>query len=179
MTAHAWPRQHRLMKITASAERRIEVPASRVYSYIADFGQHHPNIVPPEFSDLVVEEGGYGAGTVLRFTLTAAGRSDTARVRVDEPEPGRVLTETQVDGKRDTLTTFVVEAEPRGTCRVRIVTEITASRGVRGIIERLAVPRVLRRLYAEELRRLDAYARERSRSAPRILPGTGRGYVVG
>ncbi|HSK92717.1 MAG TPA: SRPBCC family protein [Candidatus Angelobacter sp.] len=166
------------MKITASAERRIDAPASRVHEYIADFRQHHPHILPAAFSDLVVEEGGYGAGTIARFTLTAGGRSSTARIRVDEPEPGRVLTETQIDGQRQMVTTFLVEGEPRGTSRVRIHTELTST-GPRAIAERLVVPRMLRGLYREELELLAAYARERSRTAPRIMPSVGRGFVVG
>lgn len=165
------------MKITASAERRIDAPASRVYTYIADFRQHHPNILPAAFSDLVVEAGGFGAGTIHHFTLTAGGRSSTARVRVDEPEPGRVLTETQIDGEREMVTTFTVDPELRGRSRVRIETTVEAS-GVRGLVEKLVAPSMLRRLYAEELSLLDAYARERSRSAPRVLPSAGRGIVV-
>jgi hypothetical protein len=164
------------MKITASAERRIDAPASRVYAYIADFRHHHPNILPPQFSDLVIEQGGCGAGTVLRFTLTAGGRTATARVRVDEPEPGRVLTETQVDGAREMTTTFTVEAAPRGTSRVRIETELESA-GLQALVERIVVPRMLRRLYAEELRLLDDYARELSRTSPRVVTAS-RGVVV-
>ena len=64
------------MQINASAERHIDAPARRVYSYIADFRQHHPNFLPPQFSDLEIESGGVGAGTVHRFRMTLGGRTD-------------------------------------------------------------------------------------------------------
>ena len=163
------------MKITASAEGFVGAPASRVYAYIADFRQHHSHFLPPEFSNLVVEQGGVGVGTVVRFTLRLGGRSSTATVHVDEPEPGRVLTETEPT--RRLVTKFTVDHGPRGTSRVRIETTWEAS-GMRALIERSVLPRMLKRLYAEELRLLDAYARERSRRSPRILATMGRGVVV-
>ena len=163
------------MNINVSVERTVDGPAPRVYGYIADFRQHHPNFLPPQFSDLVVEQGGYGAGTVHRFSLRMNGRTSTVRARVDEPEPGRVLTETELE--RGLVTTFTVDRAPRGMSRVRIETTWEA-RGVRGLIERVFAPPMLPRLYAEELRLLDAYARERSRSTARIVRAAGRGVVV-
>jgi hypothetical protein len=163
------------MKITTSARRTVEAPASRVYAYIADFKQHHPNILPPAFGDLVVEQGGVGAGTVARFTLTLGGRTSTATIDVDEPERGRVLVETE--RSRGLVTTFTVDPAPRGTSVVTIETVWEAS-GLRGLVERMIVPRMLRRLYAEELRLLDGYAREMARTSPRILDSLGRGVVV-
>ena len=82
------------MQINASAERRIDAPARRVYAYIADFRQHHPNFLPPQFSDLEIECGGVGAGTVHRFRVTLGGRTTQYRVRVGEPDPGHVLIES-------------------------------------------------------------------------------------
>jgi len=38
--------------------------------------------------------------------------------------------------------------------------------GVGGFFERLFAPRVLRRMYADELTRLDRYAREQAAAAP-------------
>ena len=46
------------------------------------------------------------------------------------------------------------------TCQVRISTTWQGAGGVGGFFERLFAPRVLRRIYADELNRLDAYARE-------------------
>ncbi|HET8776985.1 MAG TPA: SRPBCC family protein [Candidatus Limnocylindria bacterium] len=149
------------MKIAASAERRVCAPADRVYGYIRDFNDHHPYFLPPEFTGLVVEEGGVGAGTVHRVTLKLGGKARTARVRVDEPVPGRVLTET--DPTSALLTTFSVEPTGERECRVRISTEYEAG-GLRGIAERLAVPKMLERLYQSELALLERYALSRGSS---------------
>jgi len=43
---------------------------------------------------------------------------------------------------------------------VRIASRWEGAGGIGGFFERLFAPRVLRRLYADELARLDAYARE-------------------
>lgn len=143
------------MQITASAERNIDAPAGRVYAYIRDFREHHPRFLPAEFSDLEIESGGVGAGTVHRFTMTLGGRSSRYRVRVGEPEPGRVLIES--DPSRCMLTTFTVDRTPDGGSRVRIETRWYA-KGAQGLAERLIAPRMLRRVYGEELRLLDRYA---------------------
>ena len=143
------------MKITASAERRIDAPARRVYGYIADFRQHHPKFLPSQFSDLEIESGGVGAGTVHRFRMTLGGRTSDYRVRVGEPQPGRVLIES--DPARRMLTTFTVDPEPDGASLVRIST-CWYTDGVQGLVERLVVPRMLGRVYRQELELLDRYA---------------------
>jgi uncharacterized protein YndB with AHSA1/START domain len=143
------------MQITASAERRIDAPARRVYGYIADFRQHHPHFLPPQFSGFEIECGGVGAGTVHRFWMTLAGRTTQYRVRVGEPDPGHILIES--DPARRMLTTFTVDPEPGGGSRVRIETRWYAY-GIRGLVERLAAPRMLRRVYRDELTLLDRYA---------------------
>ena len=143
------------MKITASAERRIDAPARLVYGYIADFRQHHPHILPSQFSDLEIECGGVGAGTVHRFRMTLGGRTTEYRVRVGEPQPGRVLIES--DPSRRMLTTFTVESELDGSSRVLIETRWYTD-GLQGLVERIVAPRMLRRVYREELELLDRYA---------------------
>lgn len=139
-----------------AAEGAMGVPATVVYRCIADYRTHHPRMVPPALSDFFVEAGGVGAGTVVRYKLNLAGRTSTARMRVTEPEPGRVLVES--DMERDLVTTFTVTPEGAG-CRVRIETIWQPVRGLEGIMERLFAPRLLRSLYADELNRFDQYAR--------------------
>ena len=148
-----------MAEIRVTAERPIAAPAERVYRYLADYREHHPRFLPPAFSDFQVEQGGIGAGTVIRFRLRAGGRSQVARQRVAEPEPGRVLSEADLDDP-SFATTFTVT--PDGD-RCRVLIETTWQRaGVRGLVERLFAPRVLRPLYADELARLDRYAREQA-----------------
>jgi Polyketide cyclase / dehydrase and lipid transport len=141
------------MQITASATRLIQAPPGRVYHFIRDFRAHHPRFLPPQFTDFEIETGGVGAGTVHRFNLTLAGRTQSYRVRVGEPEPGRVLIES--DPSRCLITTFTVDRDPSGGSVVTIRT-----RWFGGIVERMLAPRMLRRLYDAELALLDRHARD-------------------
>lgn len=142
--------------INVEAERAVGAPAGDVYSYIADMREHHPHFLPAAFSDFAVEEGGVGAGTVTHFTVTAGGRSRQCRMHISEPEPGRVLTES--DANSSLVTSFTVT--PAGpTSVVRITTTWKGASGVGGFFERTFAPRAMRGIYSDALDRLDAYAR--------------------
>jgi uncharacterized protein YndB with AHSA1/START domain len=145
-----------MARMVISAEGTVNAPAETVYRYIADMREHHPRFLPPAFSDFRVESGGVGAGTITRFTVTAGGRAREYRMKVAEPEPGRILTES--DTSSSTVTTFTVSPQG-GASLVQISTAWDAS-GIGGLLERMLAPRVMRPIYADELRRLDAYARE-------------------
>ena len=139
-----------------SAEGLIGAPADRVYGYLADMREHHPRFLPPAFSGFEVESGGVGAGTVVRFTMTAGGRTREYRMSVAEPEPGRVLSES--DANSSLVTTFTVTPDGERS-RVEISTTWDGAGGVGGFFERTFAPRVMHRLYVDELARLDEYAR--------------------
>lgn len=146
-----------MAKILVSAERAVDAPADTVYRYIADYNEHHPHFLPPAFSDFRVETGGVGAGTVTRFRVTAGGRSREYRMTTAEPEPGRVLTES--DTNSSLVTTWTVTPQG-GTSTVQIATSWDGAGGIGGFFERMFAPRAMRTIYSEELDRLDAYARE-------------------
>ncbi|HEX6450075.1 MAG TPA: SRPBCC family protein [Trebonia sp.] len=143
-----------MSKVTASAEREIDAPATDVYGYLLD--QHaHQNFLPPAFSDFHVEEGGVGAGTVTRFKVTAGGRTRQYRMQVSEPEPGRKLVETDTDSSL--VTTFTVD--PKGEkSLVNITTNWDGAGGIGGFFEKTFAPRAMHRLYLDELERLNTYA---------------------
>jgi len=147
-------------KVEASAERTIDAPAGQVYGYLADMHQH-PRFLPPAFSDFQVEEGGVGAGSVTRFAVTAGGRTRSYRMRVTEPEPGRVLVES--DTNSSLVTTFNVEPRDAKSL-VRISTSWDGAGGIGGFFERTFAPRAMHRIYLDELERLDAYARDQQPS---------------
>jgi hypothetical protein len=141
--------------INVVQEGPVGAPADLTYRLIAD-DAHHQQFLPEGISDFEVVEGGVGAGTLHSFTVTAGGRARKYLMRVDEPEPGRVITET--DQNSSLVTTFTVT--PSGdTCVVRIQTRWNGAGGIGGFFERTFAPKVMRKMYADELGRLDTYAR--------------------
>ena len=148
-----------MAEMRVTAERSIAAPADRVYGAIADYREHHHRFLPPAFSDFRVEEGGVGAGTVVSFRLTVGGRTRSSRSVIAEPQPGRVLTES--DAAAGSVTTFTVTPEGNGSL-VRIETTWPGAGGIPGLLERWLAPRLLAKLYADELERLDRYAREQA-----------------
>jgi uncharacterized protein YndB with AHSA1/START domain len=145
--------------INVSAEGEVGAPPQTVYRYLADMREHHPNFLPPAVSNFEVETGGVGAGTITRFSVAAGGRGREYRMQVAEPEPGRVLTETDLNSSL--VTTFTVEPHGEGSL-VKITTGWQGAGGIGGFFERMFAPRVMRKIYLDELRRLDSYARQRA-----------------
>ena len=142
-------------RITASA--RIAAAPKRVYDLIADYRQGHPRILPRQFSDLTVERGGFGAGTIIRFKMRIAGRTQTFRAAITEPDPGRVLVETDLDSNLAVTTFTVTPADAGQSSDVSIATDLPVRTGPLGLVERLVTTRVLQPLYKEELRRLATF----------------------
>jgi hypothetical protein len=144
-----------------SASALIQAPAQDVYAIIADYHHSHPQILPkPPFVSLVVEEGGTGAGTVIRTGMRVLGRVQTFGAVITEPEPGRVLVETTDTGY---ITTFSVEPHAEGRhAYVTIATEIIQRSGVLATLERWFVRRFLRPVYVRELGQLAAFAAKRA-----------------
>ena len=147
--------------IQVAAERTVDAAAETVYGYLADMREHHPRFLPPAFSEFTVESGGVGQGTVIRFKVTAGGRTREYRMTVAEPEPGRVLTESDMNSS---LVTIFTVTPQDGASHVRISTTWDGAAGIAGVFERLFAPRVMRGIYADELERLNAYARQRAAS---------------
>jgi ribosome-associated toxin RatA of RatAB toxin-antitoxin module len=150
-----------MAKILISVERTMAAPADTVYRCIADM-HDHPDFLPPAFSDFQIESGGVGAGTVTRFKVTAGGRSREYRMQIAEPEPGRILTES--DTSSSLITTWTVT--PQGDASVvQVSTTWDGAAGIGGFFERTFAPRAMRPIYADELERLDAYAARTQGSA--------------
>lgn len=142
--------------VIAGARRTVDAPAAVVFRCLSNFREHH-RFLPSAFSNFGVEEGGTGEGTVVAFDFTAGGRTRHYRMRVSVPEPGRVLEEH--DTASSLVTSFVLTPEGERT-NVRIETTWQGAGGVGGFFERMFAPTALRRVYDDELARLDAYARQ-------------------
>ena len=137
--------------ITASAI--IPARRERVYSLLANYNDGHPRLLPKQFSNLVVEQGGVGAGTVIRFEMSFLGKKQPFRAAVTEPEPGRVLVETYLDN--GAVTTFTIDpGSAPADSRVTISTELPVRAGFPGKIERALSTLMLRPIYKKELENL-------------------------
>ena len=98
------------------------------------------------------------------------GKMQTFRAAITEPEPGRVLVESDLDGAAST-TSFIVDARDQNrSCEVTIATErITERSGLLGVLERFLAISFLQRIYRAELKMLsDLALNNRARAAQDI-----------
>jgi len=139
------------------ASANIAATAADIYDVLADYRHGHPHILPqPYFSKIEVEEGGTGSGTIIRIHMRVFGQERVFRQRVSEPDPGRVLVETDLD--TGSVTTFTVTSlADEQQSHVHIATEWIARPGIIGWLERLMTTRLLRSIYTKELQQLAAY----------------------
>jgi hypothetical protein len=140
-----------MAKHRVAASRLITAPAHIIYALLADYQTGHPSILPkPYFVSLNIEKGGIGAGTVINFQMQLMGRLQTFHSVITEPEPGRVLVETDLTS--GAVTTFTVEPQDNGRCsQVVIATDTKVRDGILGVIEGWFTTRLLRPIYIKEL----------------------------
>lgn len=150
-----------MSRITISASAPVHAAPDVVYGILADYRDGHPHILPrPPFGELTVESGGTGAGTVFRVQTREGMGMRTYRMAVSEPEPGRLLMES--DTESDLVSTFRVQPVDGGRqSRVTITTTYTRG-GVRGWLESMLLPRLAGPIYQKEIANLDRFARERA-----------------
>jgi uncharacterized protein YndB with AHSA1/START domain len=146
--------------IHVEASQVIDAPPEKVYSIIADYHEGHQAILPRQyFMGMTIKEGGKGAGTAIEVAMKVMGSRSLLNLHVSEPEPGRVLVETDPDA--GVVTTFTVEPLDKGSkSRVTIQTSFVASPGLRGFMERLLNPPITRRIYRQELVLLANHAQD-------------------
>lgn len=149
-----------MAKQDISASKLISTPARKVYDIIADYRNGHPRILPrPYFVSLNVEEGGYGAGTIINFQMQLMGRIQSFHSVITEPEPGHTLVET--DRNSGAVTTFTVDPRSGGQeAFVTITTTIAVPDGIFGKIQGWLTAQLLRPIYEKELAQLNAVAKE-------------------
>jgi len=146
-----------MSKLRAELTAEIPAPPDRVYAVFADYRSAHAQVLPSfAFAGLDVESGGYGAGTVFRTTLREFGSLCTMRMAVTEPEPGRVLMESDLDS--DLVTTFTVRptGDPQRS-RVTIATGWSAKGGIAGLLDRLVMSPLMRMVFRKELQLVERY----------------------
>ncbi|HEY2702522.1 MAG TPA: SRPBCC family protein [Candidatus Dormibacteraeota bacterium] len=135
--------------VHAEAEGTVPAPPAEVHAFLTDY-RRRPEILPVNYQDYRVVEGGVGAGTVVAYRFKAGPRERDYRVRAETPD-GASLVER--DETSTLVTTWRVKPADAGS-RVRIETEWQGASGMGGFFERTFAPRALSRVYADMLARL-------------------------
>jgi hypothetical protein len=153
-----------MKQIKTQASAILNTSAEDAYATIADYHQGHPAILPAKnLYDLRVEQGGYGAGTIIRFKARTLGVEQAFHHIVSEPEPGRRIVEEDIDSIQHLATTFTVTPVEQGKkSHVEISTVMNASPGFNGLIERLVLHFVNPAIYRKELKLLESVAQRRA-----------------
>lgn len=148
--------------VHVEATHEIDAHPEAIYGVLSDYRVGHQAILPkPYFTEVVVEQGGQGAGTVMWVHMRIYGKTYHYHQIVSEPQPGRVLVETNLDGA--VTTTFTIEPLEGGRrSRVTIATDSKPSPGFAGWMEKLMQPAIARGIYQKELLKLADYVRQQA-----------------
>lgn len=140
------------------ASKIIDAPADIIYRIIADYRNGHAHILPkPYFLSMDVEEGGYGAGTIVNFEMRLLGQRQAFHSLITEPEPGRLLVET--DLRSGIPTSFhVISTGTKDESQVTISTELRGMNSIQSFVAKM----ILQRVYREELELLAKAAEEQA-----------------
>jgi len=142
-----------MSQVVATAEHVVRAPSERVIAALADYADVRPRLLPEQFSDYRVEDGGHGAGTRVHWRFAATSK----RVRdqlmsVTQPGPDRLV---ESDANSSMVTTWTVDPADTDVTTVRVHTTWNGAGGIGGFFERTFAPKGLRRVYGEILDRLD------------------------
>ena len=152
-------------QIVAESSVQLPFPAEQVYRVIADYEVGHPAIVPKKFfKGIRVLKGGYGAGTVVEVTMRVFGIKQTFELEITEPKPGEVLAEESKSmGARTEF--HVTPLETGAGCQLSIHSQIKRKRGLRGWIESIIHPRVIKQICQAEFQLLTEYLQAETESS--------------
>ncbi|MFC0599205.1 SRPBCC family protein [Streptomyces palmae] len=141
-------------QVEATTERTVKGRPEDVYAALADYRGTRAGLLPEQFSEYEVREGGVGAGTLVHWRLQATSK----RVRdclldVTEPMAGQLV---ETDRNSTMVTTWTVTPAGEGRSRVVVTSTWTGASGVGGFFERTFAPKGLGRIYDALLDKLAA-----------------------
>jgi hypothetical protein len=135
-------------QVYATTERSYPASPERVYEALADYAVTRPKLLPAQYSEYEVREGGTGAGTQVHWRLQATEK----RVReclFTVTEPGtRTLMET--DANSSMVITWKVVEHGSGS-KVTVQATWQGATGIGGFFERTFAPKGLNRIHDQIL----------------------------
>ncbi len=144
-----------MAKLFTAADAHIDAPADVVLAILRDFDGHHRRILPPAFSDFEVVHDRLGDGTMTQFKLTLGGRTTEGRTLATGHRPRRDPGAGPRARHGHRVPRRARGRRGRGSRSRRSGRRRLASAGCWSGSSR---PRMLRKVYVQELELLAAYA---------------------
>ncbi|MBC3988075.1 SRPBCC family protein [Streptomyces sp. AC563] len=143
-----------MAQVEATTERIIRAGAEDVFDALADYNGTRQRVMPEQFSEYEVREGGDGEGSLVHWKLQATSkRVRDCLVEVTEPTDGQLV---EKDRNSTMVTTWIVTPAGEGSSRVVVTSTWTGAGGIGGFFERTFAPKGLGRIYDALLARLAA-----------------------
>jgi uncharacterized protein YndB with AHSA1/START domain len=141
-----------MAQVEATTERVVAANAQEVYAALADYEGTRAKLLPEQFSEYEVREGGKGAGTLVHWKLQATKkRVRDCLLEVTEPSSGELR---EQDRNSSMVTTWRVTPAGEGKSRVVVTSVWNGAGGIGGFFERTFAPKGLARIYDAVLARL-------------------------
>ncbi|MGO4203409.1 SRPBCC family protein [Rhodococcus sp. TAF43] len=139
-----------MAQVSASSSITTTAAPEHVLAALSDYETVRPRILPQQYLDYRVLEGGQGAGTVAQWTLQATEKR-SRDIKASVTVAGHTITER--DANSSLVTTW--EVAPSGTgSTVTTTTEWKGAGGIGGFFERTFAPLGLRKIQEKTLSNL-------------------------
>src|SRR3954451_10054150 len=134
-----------MAQVEATTERIVAADAEKVFDALADYSGVRGLLLPEQFSEYEVREGGDGEGTLVHWKLQATKkRVRDCLVEVTEPTDGQLV---EKDRNSSMVTTWIVTPAGEGRSRAAVTTVWDGAGGIGGFFERTFAPKGLARIY--------------------------------
>ena len=133
-----------MAQVSASSSIDIAAPADQVLAALSDYREVRPAILPENYRDYRVDEGGQGSGTVVHWILQATEKR-SRDVLADVTVAGDSVTEK--DRNSSMVTVYTVTGNGAGST-VDVTTTWQGAGGVGGFFEKTFAPKGLSRIQA-------------------------------
>ncbi|MFJ8793419.1 SRPBCC family protein [Streptomyces sp. NPDC102462] len=147
-----------MAQVEATTERVVAADAEKVFDALADYTGTRARVLPEQFSEYEVREGGDGQGTVVHWKLQATSkRVRDCLLEVTEPTDGELV---EKDRNSSMVTVWRVTPAGEGRSRVVVTSTWTGAGGIGGFFERTFAPKGLGRIYDALLAKFAAEVEE-------------------
>ncbi|MFE4669787.1 SRPBCC family protein [Streptomyces sp. NPDC056716] len=141
-----------MAQVEATTERVVAADPETVFDTLADYAGARANLLPEQFSEYEVREGGDGEGTLVHWKLQATSkRVRDCLLEVTEPSDGELV---EKDRNSSMVTVWRVTPGGEGKSRVVVTSTWTGAGGIGGFFEKTFAPKGLGRIYDAILARL-------------------------